>query len=119
MARPYSIDLRERVVFAVESGETCRSVGKRFGVAVSCVVKWRQRYRRTGSVAPGQMGGHRKLVLEPYRDFIIGRIKETPHLTLHGLKDLLAAQGIAVSHNTVWQFLRRAGLSFKKNPVWS
>ena len=62
MARPYSIDLRERVVFAVESGETCRSVGARFGVAVSCVVKWRQRYRRTGSVAPGRMGGHRKLV---------------------------------------------------------
>ncbi len=119
MARPYSIDLRERVVSAAESGETCRAVGKRFGVAVSSVVKWRQRYRRTGNVAPGQMGGHRKLVLAPYRDFIIERIEETPHLTLHGLKDLLAAQGIAVSHNTVWQFLRRAGLSFKKNAVWS
>jgi putative transposase len=65
------------------------------------------------------MGGHRKAVLVPYRDFIIDRIKETPHLTLHGLKDLLAARGIAVSHNTVWQFLRREGLSFKKNAVWS
>ena len=82
-------------------------------------MKWRQRYRRTGSVSPGQMGGHRKPVLEPYRDFIIARIKETPHLTLHGLKGLLAAEGIVVSHNTVWQFLRRAGLSFKKNAVWS
>ena len=65
------------------------------------------------------MGGHRKLVLAPYGDFTIERIKETPHLTFHGLKDLLAAQGIAVSHNTVWQFLRRVGLSFKKNAVWS
>ncbi len=65
------------------------------------------------------MGGHRKLVLAPYHDFIIERIKETPHLTLHGLKDLLAVEGIVVSHNTVWQFLRRAGLSFKKNAVWS
>jgi len=119
MPKPYSIDLRERVVSAVESGETCRAVGKHFGVAVSSVVKWRQRYRRTGSVAPGQMGGHRKPVLEPYRDFIIKRIKETPHLTLHGLKGLLAVEGIVVSHTTVWQFLRRAGLSFKKNAVWS
>ncbi len=117
MARPYSIDLRERVVFAVESGETCRAVGARFGVAVSSVVKWRQRYRRTGSVAPGKMGGHRKVVLAPYRDFIIERTEETPHLTLHGLKGLLAARGIVVSHNTVWQFLRREGLSFKKNAV--
>ena len=119
MARPYSIDLRERVVSAVESGETCRAVGKRFGVAVSCVVKWRQRYRRTGSVAPGKMGGHRKVVLEPYRDFIIARIEETPHPTLHGLKDLPAALGVVVSHNTVWRFLRREGLSFKKNAVRS
>ena len=102
MARPYSIDLRERVVSAVESGETCRSVGARFGVAVSCVVKWRQRYRRTGSVAPGQMGGHRKPVLAPCRDFIIGRIQETPPLTLQGLEDMLAAQVIAGSPNTVW-----------------
>ena len=85
MARPYSNDSRERVVCTVESGEACRAVGKRFGVAVSCVVKRRQRYRRTGSVAPGKMGEHRKIVLEPYGDFIIARIEETPHLTLHGL----------------------------------
>jgi transposase len=59
MTRPYSNDLRERVVSAVEAGETCRAVSARFGVSVSTVVKWSQRYRRTGSVVPGQMGGHR------------------------------------------------------------
>ena len=42
------------------------------------------------------MAGHRKIVLEPYRDFIIARIEETPHLTLHGLKDLLAARGVVI-----------------------
>ena len=55
MTRPYSNDLRERVVSAVEAGETCRSASAKFGVSVSTVVKWSQRYRRTGSVAPGQM----------------------------------------------------------------
>ena len=60
MTRPLSNDLRERVVAAVEAGESCRSVAARFGVAVSSVVKWSQRYRATGSVAPGKMGGHRK-----------------------------------------------------------
>jgi transposase len=117
MTRPLSNDLRERVVAAVREGESCRAVAARFGVAVSSVVKWSQRYRATGSVAPGQMGGHRKSVLDPQRAFIIGRIERTPHLTLHGLKDELAKRGVKVSHNAVWLFLRRQGLRFKKNAV--
>ena len=115
MVRPLSNDLRKRAVAAVAKGESCRSVALRFGVAVSSVVKWSQRYRATGSVAPGKMGGHRKPVLEPYRTFIKERISQTPHLTLHALKDELAARGIKVSHNAVWLFLRREGLRFKKN----
>jgi len=117
MTRPYSNDLRERVVAAVEGGESCRSVSARFGVAVSTVVKWSQRYRRTGSVAPGKVGGHRRVILEPHREFILERLRQVPNLTLHGLKDELAARGIVVSHNTVWNFLRREGLRFKKKPV--
>ena len=119
MARPCSNDLRERVVMAVSAGESCRAVAGRFDVAVSSVVKWSRRYRETGSVAPGKMGGHRRRVLEPYRDFIVARIAQTSHLTLHRLKDELARCGVRVSHDTVWQFLRREGLSFKKNAVRS
>ena len=115
MTRPYSNDLRERVVAAVQAGDSCRVVAGRFGVAVSTVVKWSQRYRQSGSVAPGQMGGHRRRVLVPHRAFIVEQIKQTSHLTLHRLKDELAARGVIVSHNTIWQFLRREGLSFKKN----
>jgi putative transposase len=116
MTRPYSNDLRERVVGAVGGGDSCRAVAARFGVSVSTVVKWSQRYRRTGSVAPGKVGGHRRRVLVPHYDFIVERLRQEPHLTLHRLKDELAQRGIAVSHNTVWMFLRREGLRFKKNP---
>jgi transposase len=119
MTRPLSLDLRERVVAAVFAGESCRSVAARFGVAVSSVVKWSQRHRATGSVVPGKMGGHRKRVLEPHRAFILERIAQTPHLTLHGLKDELAARGVSVSHNAIWLFMRREGLRFKKNTVCS
>jgi len=119
MARPLSNDLRERVVAAVAAGDSCRAVAARFGVAVSSVVKWSQRRRRTGSVSPGKMGGHCKPVLQPHRDFIVERIEQTSHLTLHGLKDELAARGVKVSHNAVWSFLRREGLRFKKNRVRS
>ena len=117
MARPLSEDIRERVIAAVAAGASTRAVAARFGVAVSSVVKWSQRYRATGSVAPGKMGGHRKRVLEPHRAFIMERLGQTPHLTLHALKDELAARGVKVSHNAVWQFLQREGLRFKKNSV--
>lgn len=65
------------------------------------------------------MGGHRKRLLEPHRAFIMERIARMPHLTLHGLKDALAARGVSVSHNAVWLFMRREGLRFKKNAVRS
>lgn len=117
MTRPLSNDLRERVVAASLSGESCRSVAARFGVAVSSVVKWAQRHRETGSVAPARMGGYRQRILEPHRAFIVERIEQIPHLTLHGLKEELAARGVSVSHNAVWLFLRREGLRFKKNSV--
>lgn len=112
-----SRDLRERVMSAVLSGESCRSAARRFGVSAASVVRWAQRQRATGSVAPAKRGGGRKPVLAAHRDFLIARINETPHLTLHGLKDELAARGVMVSHNAVWLFLRREGLSFKKNAV--
>jgi putative transposase len=119
MVRPYSNDLRKRVVAAVSKGESCRAVALQFGVAVSSVVKWSQRYRSTGSFEPGKMGGHRKPVLDPHRAFIVKRLNQTPHLTLHALKDELAGRGVKVSHNAVWLFLRREGLRFKKNAVRS
>jgi putative transposase len=111
------MDLRERVVSAVLGGESCRSVARRFDVSVSSVVKWTQRHRRTGSVAPSKMGGYRKPVLDPHRAFIVERIEQTSHLTLHKLKDELAARGVKVSHTVVWAFLRREGLRFKKNAI--
>ena len=117
MGRPLSNDLRERVVMAIAAGESCRSVASRFSIAPSSAVKWSQRYRSSGSVAPGKMGGHRQCLLGPHRAFIAERIAQTPHLTLHGLKGELAARGISVSHDTVWRFLRREGLRFKKNTV--
>mgnify|MGYP003620943898 FL=1 len=117
MTAPLSQDLRKRVVRAIAAGESCRSVAARFGVSVSSAGKWSQRLRATGSVSPAQMGGHRKRTLEPHRAFIVERLNQTPHLTLHGLKGELASRGVVVSHDTVWQFLRREGLRFKKNAV--
>ncbi|CAP54916.1 putative transposase [Gluconacetobacter diazotrophicus PA1 5] len=60
MACPYSMDLRERVVRAVETdGLSCHEAAKRYGVAPITAIRWMQNFRRTGSVSSGQMGGHK------------------------------------------------------------
>src|SRR5215510_14567599 len=60
MGKPYSIDLRERVVAAVKTGGmSCHQAAKHFGVGVNTAITWMRRLRETGSVAPGKMGGHK------------------------------------------------------------
>jgi transposase len=117
MARPYSLDLRERVVAAAMAGKPCREVAAMFGVAVSTVVKWAGRQRLTGSAAAKPMGGKRPLLLERERDWLVARLEEKPDLTLNALRAELAGRGVVVSCDTLWRFIRRQGKSFKKNRV--
>ncbi len=117
MARPYSLDLRERVVASVVGGQPCRAVAELFDVSVASVVKWSQRARSTGSAAAKPMGGKRPFLLEGERDWLMGRLTEKPDLTLHALLEELAERGVTVSCDTLWRFLKREGLSFKKNRV--
>lgn len=115
MPAPCSIDLRRRVVAAVEDGATVRSVAERFGVAVSSVVKWHQRARATGTPHAKPMGGVRRNRLGAERVWILSRIVEKPDLTLRELLAELHARGVTVALNTLWLMLRREGLTFKKN----
>ena len=117
MARPYSLDLRERVVGAVVRGASCRKVAATFGVSVASVVKWSQRFRSTGTAAARPMGGHRPYALAAERDWLLGRLAEQPDLTLRKLVAELAERGIRVSYFAVWHFFEHAGISFKKKPA--
>jgi transposase len=117
MAKPYSLDLRERVVAAVAAGESCRAVAKRFAVSVSSVVKWARRQRVTGSAAAAPMGGRRPFALARERDWVLQRLTEAPDITLRALAAELAERGVVVSYFAVWHFCAREGFSFKKNPA--
>ena len=117
MARAYSFDLRERVIGRVMAGDSCRTVAKRFGVSVASVVKWSQRFRRTGSAAALKVGGQRPLALAGERAWLLARIAARPDLTLRALVAELAERGIAVSYFAVWHFFEHEGISFKKKPA--
>ena len=81
MARPYSQDLRDRVVAAVVGGQTCRAAAALFGVSVASAVKWSQRWRATGSAAAMPMGGRRPLRVMAAREWLLARLTEKPDLT--------------------------------------
>jgi transposase len=109
MARPYSQDLRERVVASVASGRTCRATAALFGVSAASVVKWSQRWRATGSAAAKQMGGWRQLLLKREREWLLARIAEKPDLTLRAVVAELAERGTPASYGAVWRFFRHGG----------
>ena len=115
MGRPYSMDLRERVIRRVEAGASCRSVAQAFDLGEATVIRWARRKRETGTIAPGQMGGHRPFLISGvHRDWLLARMK-SGDFTLRELTFELAERGLSVDERTVWAFVHRAGLSFKKN----
>ena len=79
MVRAYSIDLRERVLSAVESGTPIRLVAERFGVSPSFVSKLHTRYRTTRSSAPDRQGGDRRSGrIEAHADWLLAQVEEYP-----------------------------------------
>jgi putative transposase len=115
MTRPYSVDLRERALARFEAGETTRAVAAALRISPSCVSKWLKLKRETGSLAPGQIGGHKKPKLRGApAQWLRDRCRSGP-FTTRGLVVELAARGIKSDRRAVWVFLHAEGLSFKKN----
>ena len=116
MTRPYSMDFREKAIARVEAGESRRSVAKAMGVSPSAIIKWAQRHRATGSVAPAQMGGYApKKIRGEHADWLRARIQSGDDFTLRGLVAELGDRGLKVDYRTMWSFVRGLELSWKKN----
>ena len=117
MTAPLSQDLRRRIVRAVEAGRSARQAAERFEVSPSAAIKLMRRVRETGSPAPGQIGGHRRPMLEPHADLIRALVAGRPRITLAEFQVALRERGIQVKAlSTIWLMLRRLGLSHKKTP---
>ena len=117
MPRPHSMDLRERIAEAVHSGMSRNAAAKRFSVAVSSAIKLMQAEALSGSLAPKQMGGYRKAILEPHEDTVRALVAETPDATLAELRESLRKKKIKVGRSALAAYLSKLGLSFKKNPA--
>jgi transposase len=116
MTRPYSSDLRERIVRAVEAGGSRKAVAAQFDVSISFVVKLLRRWRDRGTIAPDQYGGWRKPVLSAHVALVQAIIADNNELQLEELRQRLAAEGIAISISALCRFLKAEGLTRKKRP---
>jgi len=117
MTKPLSIDLRQRLVSAVDGGMSRRSAAARFGVAVSTAIKWVDQWRRTGDVRPRPQGGdYRSQRIEAHAGEILALIEARPDITLGEIAlHLDETHGLRVAQSAVWRLLDRHGITFKKN----
>jgi putative transposase len=114
MGKPYSVDLRRRVVAAIEAGMSRNQAARQFGVAISTAIGWMQRVEQTGSVAPGQMGGHKPKAISGEQAVWLSQRIRAGDFTLRGLVAELGERGLKVDYRSVWEFVHAEKLSFKK-----
>jgi transposase len=117
MGKPYGMDLRERVVEAIESGQSTGEAARRFAIGKATAGAWARLKRSSGSVAPPKQGKPKGSVLDAHADFIFGLIAKTPDITLEEIAGRLAQErGVTVVSTAVWKFLDRHDMTHKKRP---
>jgi transposase len=117
MARAYSQDLRDRVIDAALGGMPARRAAVQFEIGIATAIVWVRRARTSGERAARRQGQPRRSKLDPQRAFLLGLVELTPDMTIVEMQQRLAAErGIEASVGTIWTFLDRCGLTFKKSP---
>ncbi len=117
MATSLSVDLRRRVVAAVEGGMSRREAAAHFQVGVSSAIRWVAQARKTGGVTPRPQGGDRRSqAIEAQAEGILALIVTRPDSTLEELKITLAADGHVFSISALSRFFQRRKITLKKRP---
>src|SRR3954469_4920718 len=118
MARPYSQDVRDRVIEATGNGTSARQAAVRFDVSVSTAIKWVERRRDSGERSARRQGRRPGSKLDAHRDFLLAVIEAAPDATIEELqRRLVEEKGVRASTGTIWTFLDRCGLTFKKKSL--
>ena|SRR5688572_14298167 len=110
--RPYSVDLRERVLGDCDAGVGTKAVAEKYAVSPSWVRKLKQQRRETGSIEPRAATPGPAPILAPHHDRLRQLVRANPGLTAAEYRDRL---GVAVAVVTVWRAVRRLGFTHKKS----
>ena len=117
MTKPLDLDLRLRVVGAIDAGMSRRAAADRFEIAPSAAVKWHQLWQRTGSVEPRPQGGDKRSKrIEAFAEVILALVADTPDITLVEIAERLERDhDERFAPSVVHRFFARRGITFKKN----
>ena len=116
MGQPLSMDLRSRLLAAIEDGMSCRAAAARFGVAPSTAFRWQAQWRETGNFAPKPQGGDmRSRMVEERRDDILGLWEARKDISLEELRAGLIEVGLHVSVAGLHRFFVRHGMTRNKS----
>jgi len=117
MAKPYSNDLRARVIAAIEEGATREEAAERHHVSLSSVGRFLRLRRERGSVNAAKFGGYKPYVLARHEELVRHLLAKQPDITLAELKAILAKQKVRVGQTSIFRFLRHLKLTLKKKPA--
>ena len=110
-----SMDLRVRVLAAIDEGVSCRAAAVRFGVAPSTAIRWQAQRRATGSLAPKPQGGDvRSRRVEERAADILDIWQARKDISLDELRQELAGVGLIISVAGLHRFFARRGMTRKK-----
>jgi transposase len=121
MGKPLSTDLRSRLIDAVAGGLSRRAAAERFGVSAASAVRWVHAANTRGAICAKPQGGDtRSHHIEAFRSVILAAIKAQKDITLIELAQMPATQhGVSFAGSTVWRFLDRHAMTFKRNSARS
>jgi transposase len=115
MARALGMDLRQRVVDAIDGGLSTRVAARRFSIGIATAGAWYRRWRRTGDVRPDPQGRPRRSKLDPHAAFILDLVARTKDIALAEIAERLAtARGVSACPATLWYFFDKRGITYKK-----
>src|SRR5260370_9595553 len=110
MAKPYSEDLRRRVVGTIEGGTTIPEAAEQWGVSISSVVRFLKLHRETGSVESAKFGGYKHFALAAYQDLVRQLAAAQPDITLAALEDRLAKKKIPAGNTSLSRSLHDSNI---------
>lgn len=115
MTRSLSSDIRGRVITAISEGLSTRQAARQFRIGISTAGNWYRRFLQTGETAARKRGQPSRSRLDPHESFILGLIDETPDITLAEIAERMTREHrVQVEPSTVWMFLAKRDVTFKK-----
>jgi transposase len=117
MARAYSLDLRQRVVAAIDEGLSTREAARRFSIGISTSGAWYRAWRSSGRLEPGRQGKPKVSKLDAHEAFILALVDtDDRDITLAEIAERLEVEcGIKASVSTVYGFIAKRGITYKKD----